>query len=419
MIKAACSASKGLPLLALRAVNDILYLEVAMPFVRTLAVFLVLSSALLADELRTLGGKVIVGKVTKVSDKDITLKTDKEEVKTPLDQVLAIDFQAVKNLAGDKYSDVRLLDDTVLHCGKIAIKGKDVTLTLLSGADIKLPLQFLVSVVHQAQDPALKKKWADVSGNRIKRDRIVILKDGELNALEGTIGEVDAEGKTIVFKREGGDKPLTIQLDRLHGMIFYRLEAAQGNPLCRAIDQQGNVLTAVKIGFDGKAYTLTTSFGAKITLAADALAKLDFNMGKLTYLSDMEPAKVVEKSGAGLVTHYRKDVNLDGEPIILERQHAKGLSLHAYTQLEYNLAGKYKEFKAILGVDQRVGSESQAQVSITCDGEERFKGVITAKETRPLAFSVKDITTLRITVSSRNFLDLHDHVTLADARVSQ
>src|SRR5260370_366237 len=203
MIKAACSASKGLPLLALRAVNDILYLEVAMPFVRTLAVFLVLSSALLAD--------------------------------------------------------------CVVQCGKIGIKGKDVTLTLLSGADIKLPLQFLVSVVHQAQDPALKKKWADVSGNRIKRDRIVILKDGELNALEGTIGEVDAEGKTIVFKREGGDKPLTIQLDRLHGMIFYRLEAAQGNPLCRAIDQQGNVLTAVKIGFDPKPYHFTPSLRPTIT----------------------------------------------------------------------------------------------------------------------------------------------------------
>jgi hypothetical protein len=228
---------------------------------------------------------------------------------------------------------------------------------------------------------------------------------------------VDAEGKKIKFKHETGDK--NIPLENLHGLIFYRLEAAQGNPLCRAIDQQGNVLTAAKIAFDGKAYTLTTTFGAKITLAADALSKLDFNMGKLTYLSDMEPAKVVEKSGAGLVTHYRKDVNLDGEPIILERQHAKGLSLHAFTQLEYNLAGKYKEFKAILGVDQRVGADSQALVTVHCDGVERFKGTITAKETKSLAISVRDVNILRVTVSSRNFLDLHDHVTLADARVSQ
>ena len=389
-----------------------------MPILRTIAVFLVFSSVLLADELRTLGGKVIIGKVTAVTDKEITIKTDKEEVKTPLHQVLALDFRPVKNLAGDKYSDVRLLDDTILHCSKIDIKGKDVTLTLVSGTSIQLPIQFVTSVVHQAEDAGLRKKWLDIAGVRVKRDRIVILKDGELNALEGTLGEVDAEGKKIKFKRETGDV-LEIPLQKLHGLIFYRLEAAQGNPICRAIDQQGNVLTATKIGFDGKAYSLTTTFGAKISLAPDALAKLDFNMGKLTYLSDMEPAKVVEKSGAGLVTHYRKDVNLDGEPIILEQQHVKGLSLHAYTQLEYNLAGKYKEFKAILGVDQRVGADSQALVTINCDGAEIFKGTITAKQTRPLAFSVKDVNTLRITVSSRNFLDLHDHVTLADARVSQ
>src|SRR5437660_12748279 len=73
------------PRLRLRYIRPLL--RFAMPFLRTLAVFLVLSSALLADELRTLGGKVIVGKVTQVTDKDITIKTDKDEIKTPLDQV--------------------------------------------------------------------------------------------------------------------------------------------------------------------------------------------------------------------------------------------------------------------------------------------------------------------------------------------
>jgi hypothetical protein len=210
-----------------------------------------------------------------------------------------------------------------------------------------------------------------------------------------------------------------VALDKLHGMIFYRLEAPADNPLCRVFDTQGNVLTAFKVGFDGKDYVVTTAFGTKIALAPAGLARFDFNMGKLTYLSDMEPAKVVEKSGAGLVNRYRKDVNLDGEPIFLEKAHAKGLSLHAYTELEYNLAGKYKWLKATLGVDTRVGAESQALVTIVCDGDKRFSEAVTAKAVRELSLNVKDVTTLRIVVSSRNFLDLHDHATLADARVSQ
>jgi hypothetical protein len=164
---------------------------------------------------------------------------------------------------------------------------------------------------------------------------------------------------------------------------------------------------------------LTTSFGAKVSLKRDQLAKLDFNIGKLTFLSDLEPAKVVERSGIGLVTHYRKDANLDGEPILLEKQHAKGLSLHAHTELSYNLAGKYKDFKARLGVDVRTGGDSQALVTIYCDGDKRFAETVSIKASRDIALSVKDVQTLRIVVSSRNILDLHDHATLADARVSQ
>jgi hypothetical protein len=380
---------------------------------------LLLSTAALADDLRTLAGKTITGTVTAVNDKEIALKTETGTVSTPLTQVLAVDLRMPKAIPADKYTDVRLLDDTVLHCTKIAFKGKEATLTLSSGTAIQLPMHFLVSMVQDAQDPEVLKKWDKLRAVSVKRDRIVILKDGELNALEGTFGDADAEGKTIQFRLESGNM-LMIPMERLHGMIFYRLEAPVETPLCRVLDVQGNSLTAVKLAYDGKTYTLTTSFGAKLPFAAEALARFDFNMGKLTYLSDLEPAKVVEKSGVGLIVHYKKDVNLDGEPILLDgKAHPKGLSLHAHTELEYNLAGKYKVFKALLGVDPRVGGDSEAQVTVLCDGERRFSEAVSSKAVRPLSINVKDVTTLKIIVSARNFLDLHDHVTLADALVSQ
>src|SRR5207248_8436974 len=129
-----------------------------------------------------------------------------------------------------------------------------------------------------------------------------------------------------------------VSLDRLHGLIFYRSDVAMETPLCRVHDTEGNTLVAAKLAFAGTdQLVLTTSFGAKVALKREGLAKLDFNIGKLTYLSDLEPVKVIERSGIGLVSHYRKDANLDGEPILLEKQHAKGLSLHAHTELSYNL----------------------------------------------------------------------------------
>lgn len=382
--------------------------------------FLLAAFPLPADELRTLTGKNVTGVLASIDDTQVIVKSDAGPVVTPLSQVLAVNIRPSRPIdPGTKYSDIRLIDDTILHCTKTAFLGQDVELTLLSGAVVKLPQSFIVSLVRDAQNSNLKDKFDALAGKRIKRDRIVIVRDGELNALEGSLGDVDAKGTTIKFKSESTGTVVDVPFERLHGLVFYRTEAPAESPLCKVYDTAGNSLMAVKLAHDGMKLTVKTTFGASIVLPQDAVARLDFNLGKLTFLSDMEPAKVLERSGIGLVHRYRRDVNLDGEPILLDKQYGKGLSMHAYTELEYNLAGKYKELKAILGVDPRTGSDSQPKVSIYCDGVEQFSETISGKKIRPLALSVKDVGTLKIVVSSRNAFDLYDHVTLAEARVSQ
>lgn len=373
-----------------------------------------------ADELRTVGGKTVTGTVTQITDRDIIVKTDTGEVATPLSQVLAVDLRTASGIALVKYVDLRLLDDTLLHCKSVAVKGKEVEALLPSGLTLKLPLASVVSLHDDAGNKELKKKWDELATPKLKRDRLIILREGELNLLEGVLGEADAEGKTIQFKRDGSDSAVAVLLEKVHGLVFWRPDPPTETPICKVIDRDGNALGAVKLSLDGDTLTVQTTFGTKVPLKTDLLSRLDFNFGRLTYLSDLDPAKVVEKSGIGLVVRYKKDMNLDGEPILLlDKQYPKGLSLHAHTELEYNLAGKYKDLKGILGVDTRVGTDSQAQVTIWCDGEKRYSKTVTAKELEQVAVNVKDVQTLKIVVAARNFLDLHDHVTFADARVSQ
>lgn len=392
--------------------------------ISTALLLLLMAFSVSADELKTLSGKGVVGVLAELTDTDITLKTDAGPVKTPLAQVLGLDVRAVKGPdAGKKYIDVRLIDDAVLHCQAVGFKGKDVELTLLSGVTLTLPLEFVESMVREAQDPVLMKQWAAKTKAKVRGDRVVrLLKEGDkvdLDPIPGTLGEVDAKGENIAFKIEGDKEAKPFPLERAHGLIFFRNTVLSVAPVCRVVDQDGNTLAATKLSFDGTGLNVTTAFGAKVALKHADLARLDFNLGKLTYLSDLEPSKVIERSGIGLITRYKKDTNLDGEPIILEKPHVKGVSIHAYTELEYNLATKFKDFKCLLGVDTRVGADSQPLVSIYCDGQKVFSKIVTPKATEPVALNVKDVATLRIVVSSRNLLDLHDHVTLADARVSQ
>lgn len=383
-------------------------------------VFLLSATTLFADDVHVLGGMTITGKLQNISASEITMKTDKGSVTTPLSRVLAVDLRPVKGPPPDaKYIDVRLLDDSLLHCRSAAFRGNDVELTLLSGARMKASVNFLTWMLKDADQASLRKKFEEILAQRSKRDRIVIERGGELNALEGTLGDIDARGATIQFRRDGAE-PISVLFERLEGLIFYRTEVSAATPLCRVYDTDGTTLAATQLSAGAAGdFALTTSLKTKVLLKREAVARLDFNIGKLTYLSDLEPAKVVERSGIGLVTHYRKDANLDGEPILLDRQYAKGLALHAHTELSYNLAGKYKDFKARLGVDARTGADSHALVTIYCDGEKRFAQTVTVKTGADIALSVKDVNTLRIVVSSGNFLDLHDHATLADARVSQ
>jgi hypothetical protein len=187
------------------------------------------------------------------------------------------------------------------------------------------------------------------------------------------------------------------------------------------IDQDGGSLVAAKLAFDGAVLNVTTAFGAKVELKLDTLAKLDFNFGKLTYLSDLD-AKVIPSPWLGGVNPLRKDMNLDGSEIALvDKRYTKGLSMYAGTELEYQLAGKYKEFKATLGADPRIAEEGQGEVVVTiyCDGEKRFSEVVSTRAARTFAVNVKDVGTLRIVTAGRDFTNLSGHATLADARVSQ
>lgn len=386
----------------------------------SLAVLLLCPVLAAADTLRTLDGKVHTGTLTDITATDVILQTESGPVKTPMAQVLFLDLRPAKGLpAGTKYIDVRLLDDTVLHCQDVAFLGKEVELTLLSGAKFKLALSYITWFLRNAQDPGLMAQWEKMTKEKIRTDRVIVQKAGDLIPLEGLLGAVDPEAKTITFTQEGVD-PYGAKLDKVAGLIFFRPDPPKETPICRVLDTQGNALSATNLLLKKDAIELTTTFGGKVELAADAVSRIDFNMGKLAFLSDMEPSRVVEKFALGWNEPYRRDANLDGQPIQLqEKSFVKGLSMHAYTELEYELGGKFKEFKAMVGADQRVGATpSRARVAIYLDGALKFNETVTGKSW-PLALEVAGVNSLRIVVSSPDIFGRGDHATVGDAQLTK
>jgi hypothetical protein len=397
-----------------------------MPFLRSLAILLVGASVCWADhEVRTLTNQTYTGKVVAIKDQEVQIQEASGEIKkTPLSQVLFINLHPAKEPSVETpYTLVRLADDSQLYCSAAEFKGTDLLITLLSGQKAKLPLSSLAGVLRNAQEKEVRTQFDAALTKKLKTDQLMTFKEGKLRSLEGNLGDVDAEGARIQFRLDTGEV-FNPKLANVRGLAWYRPRGAGKAPVCIVVDALGNTLAASDISLQGGTVAVTTSTGARIDFTESALSKLDFNRGKLTFLSDLLPSDIVETTPLLQVTqivHYHKDTDLDGQPIVLGKvKHAKGLSMRSHTELEFELNGKYKEFKAILGADTTYSKiKTRAIVTIRCDGSQVFRERVNTDTPLPVDLNVANVQKLRIIVSSDIVGRESDRATLADARVSQ
>jgi hypothetical protein len=336
----------------------------------------------------------------------------------------------------------------VFRCSKFAIKGKDATLTLAAGPNFTVPISALTYYLNEANDQAMAKQFREyISRSKQQRTDYLMVKRGDtLNGLDGTVGDGDEKGENVEFTRQGQKR--SISLAKTQGLIFYREVDAQMAPaVCKLLDTGRNEIQVATVAKTDKGLTITTPAGAKIEFPRAIIARLDYSKGKLTYLSDMDPVEVVESctEGPDSVQHYHRDKNLDNGPIrIGPTAYSKGIALHSHTELEYDLKGEYREFKAQLGVEDGIGGgEGPTLVKILGDGKELYSGKhakgdrfdrpaeqakpatgsASKKDDRlyalPVKLSVVNVQKLRIIVASGDMLDLSKHATLAEAQVSK
>lgn len=398
---------------------------------RALIILLASTSVALAaetPELRPLKGDKFKGELLRLTDKEIILKVGDKERATATEQTLQVDFAPVANLRDAKYYEIELSDRSLLRASNVAFKGKEATLTLLSGQTVKVPLAVMSSFMREGHDSNLVAQWkALFAGKKRSYDAVVVKSAaGKLNSLEGTFGDASDDGTQIAFTPRGRDRT-DILLEKVHGMLFLRPPDPNLPPLlCKFQDTQGSTVMARSAVLEGGKLVVTAQCGVKVDYAMPAVAKLDYSKGKLTYLSDIELARVQVSDNSDLtrVLHFRRDKNLDGEgPIRLAGQnYPKGLALHAHCELTFDLEGEYREFKAVVGVDDRVGQATDGPtiLRIEADGKELLKMSVSRKDgAKPIALNVIDVQKLKIIVTSDDVLGLGRHLALGDAKVSK
>jgi glucose/arabinose dehydrogenase len=144
-----------------------------------------------------------------------------------------------------------------------------------------------------------------------------------------------------------------------------------------------------------------------------------------TYLSDLNWTSMTNGWGSAERDRANGENGVgDGGAITLNGvTYAKGLGVHAGSELIYNLGGAYNSFFAYIGVDDAVGSQGSVVFQIWADGIQLFdSGVMTGDSATQLAnVNVTGRQTLRLVVTnggdSPATANWYDHANWADAQL--
>ena len=274
-----------------------------------------------------------------------------------------------------------------------------------------------------ADTPADPSRDPWMAENR-KRD-IVRFRNGDL--VPGSLDGFAAEPPAVRFKPEAGVLR-TVPLTEVAALAF-NLSLARGRKpkgsYAHLVLRDGTRLDITDPLADADTLHGKTLFGQAVQIPVTELIALDIYQGKAVYLSDLKPKKIEQSGFLGTPWPPANDRTVRATPLRLltplgEQTFDKGLGTHPRTTLTYDLAGKYRRFEALVGLDAETGARGTAAVRVLVDGKEQPLPALqklTAGLAVPVPVEVLGAKELAVVIDFGPAGDVQADVNWADARL--
>jgi hypothetical protein len=258
----------------------------------------------------------------------------------------------------------------------------------------------------------------ELAAGQRTRDR-VLLRNGD--SLEGTLASMDENNVRLEIDKRSID----VRQDRIAAIAFNTELASKRQPKAsygRLVLANGGRLSLASATSDGKTLTGKTLLGATIHVKLDDVIALAIHQGRAVYLSDLKPSKVEQTPYLDVAAPPVRDASVKGRDLRLAGgTYDKGLGMHSACRMTYDLAGAYKRFEALVGLDDATGREGSARVQVLVDGKQQKLNVEGELTHRKRALTVRvDVTgakqlTLVVDFGARG--DVQADVNWVDARL--
>lgn len=248
---------------------------------------------------------------------------------------------------------------------------------------------------------------------------IVLLRNGD--ALHGTLVALDRQGLRV----EAEGKEVSVDRERV-AAVALNTELARTSrprgPFGHLVLTDGARLSAASALVQDGALQVVLTTGPSVRVPLDRLVALDLRQGRAVYLSDLKPRRYEHQGYLGIAWPLQLDRSVAGGELRLQGScHDKGLGMHSQARLSYDLAGGYRWFEALVGLDDQTGREGHVRVRVLVDGKLCDPGgevELTERDpSRSIRVDVQGARTLTLEVLFGRRGDVQDHVNWADARL--
>jgi hypothetical protein len=371
-----------------------------------------------ATEIVTLQGDRHAGELVEISDTAAVVKIKDQNLSVPLSTLLEVRFPSTVSDEPSIGARVTLVDGSQFTASRFAVAKDKVRCETASG-EITLSVSRLAAVRFGISTSKLDEGWKGLLARESANDLLVVKKDDVLDFLAGVTGDV---GEKVDLLLEGDEMPVSVQRERIYGIIYHRRVPTLPKSVCQLRLAGGDVLEAAQFAWESGKARIRLVAGPEMAIPANLISVIDFSISKIKYLSDLKPRDVKYVSFWEIFLYeYRRDRSLDGPPITLKgKSYPRGLAMHSKTTLRYRIAGEYSRFQALAGIDDSVADLGHiVQLTITGDGKPLFDGEIKGREPpRPLDLDVAGVRDLEIVADfGSDISDIGDHLDLADAKL--
>ena len=351
-----------------------------------------------------------------------------------------------RDVTSDPAAQVRLVDGSRLRVSQFVKNDALIETTLVDGAGITLRPRN-VDFFRQRDDggPTDEKFAAAIAGGedgaRIASDGVVVLRSGQLQVIEGRIGDVTDD--VVSFTVD--DQTAEVKRERLDGFFFYHATGRTAEtPVCELELVSGSTIAARAIESTERGLSVTTVCGEVFELDWATIAHCDFSVGRTLALTDLPPATIdwtpllANPEIASRLKAFRQpriDESVRGEPLTLmvaipDAPHSgmvpakfeRGVSIAGGGKISWRLGGEFTSLTGKVGFDPAADPAGVVQLIIEVDGRVGFESTMSNVEVAapvPINVDVADAERIVIRVNYADGRDLGDQLNLVELQLSR